>query len=77
MIDKEKQTASSEIKQASHHDVFFKEFYSNPQFALELFRLIFSPEEMKAYNWADMKIEKDTFKGKRAGKSNVKKKLFF
>ena len=61
-----KKKIADTIKQTSHHDVFFKEFYSNPQFALELFQLIFSPEEMKAYNWTDLKSEKDTFKRKRA-----------
>ena len=48
-------------KQASHHDKFFKSLYSNPDFALELFQLIFSKEEMKAYNWKKLKPEKDSF----------------
>ena len=50
----------------SHHDVFFKSFYSNPRFAVELFRLIFSKEELKAYDWKKLKTEKDTLQDKRA-----------
>lgn len=85
MKDNEKKIIADTIKQTSHHDVFFKEFYSNPQFALELFQLIFSSEEMKAYDWAELKIEKDTFKGKRAdlvysvplkGNNKIRLKIF-
>ncbi|MCY4513048.1 MAG: Rpn family recombination-promoting nuclease/putative transposase [Bdellovibrionales bacterium] len=56
---KEKQNQPA--KQIGHHDKFFKSLYSNPDFALELFRLIFSKEEIKAYNWKQLKPEKDTF----------------
>lgn len=53
-------------RSTSHHDVFFKSFYSNPQYAVELFRLIFSKEELKAYDWKKLKAEKDTLQDKRA-----------
>ena len=53
-------------KQTSHHDVFFKEFYSKPEFALELFHLIFSKEELKAFDWSQLRPERDTLKEKRA-----------
>ena len=53
--------------QTSHHDKFFKSLYSKPDFALELFQLIFSKEELLAYNWKKLKPEKDTFpEGRRA-----------
>ena len=66
MKSKEKKTLPTKTKQANHHDVFFKDFYSQPSFALELFRLIFSQEELKAYDWAHLKAENDTLKDKRA-----------
>ena len=50
----------------NHHDMFFKSFYSKPDFALELFQLIFSKKEMKAYDWRHLKPEKDSLKEKRA-----------
>ena len=54
-------------KQTSHHDKFFKSLYSKPEFALELFRLIFSKKELQAYNWKKLTSEKDTFpEGRRA-----------
>ena len=49
----------------STHDSFFKHFYSDPKLAQELLRLIFSKEEQKAYLLDKVKIEKDTFGGKR------------
>ncbi len=51
---------------AFSHDKFFKLFYSNPDLATELFELIFSKKEMKAYDWKKLKIEKDSFEDKRA-----------
>lgn len=53
-------------KQFSHHDTFFKEFYSNPHFALEIFQLVFSKKELNAFDWTKLKTEKDTFPDKRA-----------
>lgn len=53
-------------KPAGSHDKFFKRFYSNPQFALELFRLIFSKQEIEACDWKKLKTEKDTLQDKRA-----------
>ena len=53
-------------KHTNHHDIFFKEVYSNPRFALEIFNLIFSKEELEAYDWTKLNTEKDTFKDKRA-----------
>ena len=48
------------------HDRFFKSIYSNPKLAQELLRLIFSKEEQKAYLLNKVKVEKDSFGGKRA-----------
>ena len=53
-------------KPSFSHDRFFKLFYSNPKLAQELFQFIFSKEELKAYDLAKLKIEKDTFEGKEA-----------
>ena len=53
-------------KRDSHHDVFFKEFYANPHFALELFHLVFSQKERLAFDWTKLKPEKDTFPDTRA-----------
>ena len=53
-------------KSTFSHDSFFKHFYSDPKLAKELFQLTFSKQTMKACNWSKLKVEKDTFKGKRA-----------
>ena len=45
----------------NHHDQFFKSFFSKVEFAQELFNLIFSKEELKAYDWKKLKTEKDSF----------------
>ena len=66
MRSKEKNPTLIQPKQVNHHDMFFKDFYSDPTFALELFQLIFSKEELEAYNWSQLKTEKDTLKDKRA-----------
>ena len=57
---------SKDKKQPSLHDAFFKEFFSRPEFAFELFKLVFSQEEMKIFDWPKLKPEKDSLKGKRA-----------
>ena len=48
------------------HDNFFKLFYSDIGLAKELLKLIFLKKELAAYNLNKLKIEKDTFEGKRA-----------
>ena len=48
------------------HDLFFKSFYSDPKMAQSLLQLIFSKKEQKAYLLNKVKVEKDTFEGKRA-----------
>ena len=53
-------------KPAFSHDRFFKSFYSDPKLSKELLGLIFSKQELKAYNLNKLKIEKDTFGDKRA-----------
>lgn len=50
----------------NHHDQFFKEFYSHPPFARELFQLVFAKDELAAFDWTKLKAEKDTFTDKRA-----------
>ena len=53
-------------KPINHHDMFFKSVYCDPDFALDLFQLIFSKEELEACNWKNLKAEKDSLKEKRA-----------
>ena len=48
-------------KHNNHHDQFFKSLFSKVEFAQELFSLIFSRQEIKAYDWKKLKIEKDSF----------------
>lgn len=61
-----KRSLSSSKKQTNHHDMFFKSFYSKPDFALELFQIIFSKEELKVFNWKKLRVEKDSLKEKQA-----------
>ena len=53
-------------KQASLHDRFFKRFYSDPEFAVELFKLALSEQEFSDCDWSTLKAEKDSLKDKRA-----------
>ncbi len=48
------------------HDRFFKRFYSEPQFAVEIFKLALSKKEFQACDWSTLKAEKDSLKDKRA-----------
>ncbi len=43
------------------HDIFFKEIYTQPKHCLDLFRLIFTPQEMALFNWNTLKSEVTTF----------------
>ena len=54
---KKKSAASS----SSPHDSIFRFFYSRELFALELIQLAFTEEEIAAFNWSEIKAEKDTF----------------
>ena len=67
----ESQTAFNQImsqykKQANYHDIFFKNFYSNPDFVFELLQFILSKKELSACDWKHLKAEKDSLKDKRA-----------
>ncbi len=53
-------------KSGCSHDRFFKLFYSDPKLVQELLTLVFSKQELKAYNLNQAQVEKDTFKGKSA-----------
>ena len=52
---------NKKVIHTNHHDQFFKSFFSKEEFAQELFQLIFSKEELKAYDWKKLKTEKDSF----------------
>ena len=53
-------------KPSFSHDSFFKDFYSDPHLAQELLTLVFSKKELSICNLKKLKVEKDTFEGKRA-----------
>ncbi len=53
-------------KAANLHDRFFKRFYSEPQFAVEIFKLALSKKEFQACDWSTLKAEKDSLKDKQA-----------
>ena len=52
---------SKKILHTNHHDQFFKFFFSKPELAQELFKLIFSKEELKAYDLTKLKAEQNSF----------------
>ena len=62
---KQKQQKGKKTK-GCNHDRFFKLFYSDPKLVQELLTLVFSKQELKAYNLNQAQVEKDTFKGKSA-----------
>ena len=43
------------------HDKFFKNLYQNPVLAVDIFRIIFPPEVFALYDWANLRLEKDSF----------------
>ncbi len=43
------------------HDIFFKEIYTKPKHCLDLFRLVFTPQEMALFDWNTLKSEVTTF----------------
>ncbi len=51
----------SKKSKAFLHDIFFKEIYTQPNYCLDLFRLIFTPQEMALFNWRTLKSEVTTF----------------
>ena len=59
-------TEKPALKKIRHHDIFFKEGYSDPRFAKELFQPALTPEEFSAFNWDSLTPEKDTFQDLRA-----------
>ena len=54
------------LKKTGHHDRFFKQGYSNPRFAKELFQLALSKKELAVFDWENLKSEKDTLQDLRA-----------
>ena len=62
-----KSSKKRKLKKTSPHDQFFKGWYSEPAFARELLKLIFTQKEQQAYNFNKLKAEKDTLPaGKQA-----------
>ena len=45
----------------SLHDHLFKEVYSQPRYCLDIFKLIFSKEEMALFDWTSLRTEATTF----------------
>ena len=61
-----KKDTTALTKRVNHHDILFKEAFSDPQFAKELFKLFLKERDFSSFNWDDLKTEKDTFKDLRA-----------
>ena len=57
---------TSQAPAANHHDIFFKSFFSDPGLALDIFKLVFSKQELSSLNLKQLKNEKDSFPEKRA-----------
>ena len=57
---------SKAFKQVSHHDMLFKQGFSDPSFARELLTLVFSKKELSVFNLKSLKPEKDTFQDLKA-----------
>ena len=45
----------------SLHDHLFKEVYSQPQYSLDILKLVFSTEEMNLFDWPSLRTEATTF----------------
>ena len=43
------------------HDYFFQDVYSQKEYSLDLFRLVFTKEEFRLFNWKTLKTELTTF----------------
>ena len=43
------------------HSILFKEIYSNPRYAIDLFCLILTPSEFRRYNWKTLKTEESVY----------------
>ncbi len=43
------------------HDILFKETFSKPMYAVDIFRLVFNEQEFKLFNWKTLKSELNTF----------------
>ena len=54
-------TKQTKKKASAPHDSIFRFFYGREPFALELIQLAFTEEEMAAFEWSEIKAEKDTF----------------
>ena len=53
-------------KHTNLDDRFFKKFYSDPEFAVELFKPALSKQQFSACDWNTLKADKDSLKDKRA-----------
>ena len=43
------------------HDGLFKSLYGNSKLAVDIFRIIFPEEVFALYDWANLRLEKDSF----------------
>ncbi len=58
--------SKNKIKQVSHHDLLFKQAFSDSRFARELLTLVFTKKELSVFNLKSLKPEKDTFQDLKA-----------
>ncbi len=62
----EPKQSKNKIKQVSHHDLLFKQAFSDSRFARELLTLVFTKKELSVFNLKSLKPEKDTFQDLKA-----------
>ena len=59
-----KEAVEIQSKTTFSHDSCFKLFFSRPELAGELLKLVLSKEELEVYNLDDLRYEKETYKNK-------------
>ena len=59
--DQIKPAKETKPKKASHHDKFFKQVFSAPEFILDLLGLAFSKEELSVFDLSQVQLEKDSW----------------
>ena len=45
------------------HDTFFKDIFVNTDFAAEIFRKVFTPQEFAYFNWKTLRVEGTVWRG--------------
>ena len=48
-------------KKSNIHDIFVKKILSDPEYCIEIFRLIFTPKEFRLFRWNTLQSKKNTY----------------